>query len=203
MADMAEAFKRAFGDPDPAVVPALPFPDTSFAARIWRTNAAQLGAGWFADRFLYLFGDGLQQLTACLDAWPFLVNPDDDRIIVGRNAYGAIAFLDGATGNRPQLSVLDPLHVDLLTDDGLDLWRFIGQYLPERRIPVFVDDRVYREFRAGGGQLGSDEILAIDVPVTLGGKLEIDNFHVENIIEYYRATGPTYAKGFASARRKR
>jgi hypothetical protein len=61
---------------------------------------------------------------------------------------------------------------------------------------TFTDDKLYRQSRAKGVELGDDEILAIDVPLTLGGKAELDNFHVENIVDHYKATGPFYAKGF-------
>ena len=52
--DMAEAFTKALGKPDPAVPPALRF--ESFNRYIWEENAQKLGAGFFRNRFLYLFG---------------------------------------------------------------------------------------------------------------------------------------------------
>ncbi len=119
-----------------------------------------------------------------------------ERLIVGRNAHGAIAFVDDFATAAPPLYVVDPLNVDLLGEGDLNLFTFIDQYLPENRLPAFTDDELYRQSRANGVELGDDEILAIDVPLTLGGKAELDNFHVENIIEHYKATGPIYAKGF-------
>ena len=88
-------------------------------------------------------------------------------------------------------------NVDLLSDVDLNLFTFIDQYLPENRIPTFTDDTLYRQSRDKGVDLGDDEILAIDVPLTLGGKAQLDNFHVENILAHYQATGPIYANGFA------
>src|SRR3954454_18474880 len=104
MADMAEAFSAAFGKPDPATPPGLHFESDGFHEIMWRRNVDKIGAGWFRDRFLYLFGEGLEPLHACLDAWSFLVPPaTSERMIVGRNAYGAIAFLDDPNGKSPSL----------------------------------------------------------------------------------------------------
>jgi hypothetical protein len=192
MSDVAAAFTRAFGAPQPRVKP-LSFPDRP-AIHVWNHYAPIVGSGWFRDRFLCLFGDMLQPLNACLDAWPFLVPKRDERLIIGRNAHGAIAFVDDFATAAPRLYVVDPLNVDLLSDNDLNLFTFID--LPENRIPVFTDDTLYRRSRDKGVALDEDEILAIDVPLALGGKAELDNFHVEDILEHYQATGPIYAKGF-------
>ena len=195
MADMAEAFSAAFGRPDPAVPPGLEF-TSGFHERVWRLSADKIGAGWFRNRFLYLFGGGLEPLNACLEAWSFLVGPAADRMIVGRNGYGAIAFVDGANGKSPRLYVVDPVTVDVLSEPGLDLWRFIGRYLPENLIPQFLDDELHRRFvNEHHLFLELDLALAIKVPLPLGGKLELDNFSVENIVDYYQSTAKIYEKG--------
>jgi hypothetical protein len=195
LSGIAAAFSATFGAPQPRVKP-LSFPDRP-AIHVWTHYAPIVGSGWFRDRFLCLFGEMLQPLNACLDAWSFLVPKRAERLIVGRNAHGAIAFVDDLATAAPRLYVVDPLNVDLLSDVDLNLFTFIDQYLPENRIPTLTDDRIYRQWRDKGVELGDDEILAIDVPLTLGGKAQLDNFHVENILEHYRATGPIYAKGFA------
>ena len=56
----------------------------------WESNLDEIRGGKYLDRFLWLFTPGLERLNACLEAWPFLVEPCDDRVIIGRNAYGAI-----------------------------------------------------------------------------------------------------------------
>jgi hypothetical protein len=199
--EIGEALRQALGDPDPAVPPGLHFQD-GFQGRVWRLCAEKVGAGWFRDRFLYLFGEGLEALAPCLEAWPFLVPPNADRMIVGRNAYGAIAYVDDANSPQGKLSVLDPLSVSVVTSHGLDLWSFIGRYLPENLIESFLDDSVYREW-AEKSRLGLelDLALAIKIPLTLGGKMEVDNFSVEGIAEYYQTTAPIYANGIAEARK--
>lgn len=192
--DMAEAFTKALGKPDPATSAGLQF--EGFSQRIWEQNAEKLGAGFFRDRFLYLFGEGMAALKPCLDAWSFLIPPNAERMIVGRNAYGAIAFVDNANQVASKLYVVDPLTVDLISDDGLDLWRFIGRYLPENLIENFLADGVYRRWLAENQlALELDMALAITTPLTLGGKMELDNFSVENIVAYYQSTAPIYAKG--------
>ena len=191
--DMAEAFTKALGKPDPAVPPALRF--ESFNRYIWEENAQKLGAGFFRNRFLYLFGGGLETLQPCLDAWSFLIPHNRDRTIIGRNAYGSIVFVDNLDSAKAQLYVVDPLTVSLITDYGLDLWRFIGRYLPQNLIENFLSDGVYRKWLAES-QLGLELnlALAIKTPLSLGGKMELDNFSVEDIVSYYQSTAPIYAQ---------
>jgi hypothetical protein len=201
--DMVEAFKQAFGEPDPAVPPGLQFGD-SFEGHIWRRHAPKLGAGWFRDRFLYLFGEGLEALAPCLEAWSFLAPPNGDRIIVGRNAYGAIAYVDDANSSRGKLSVLDPLSVSVVTTRGLDLWSFIGRFLPQDLIANFLDDSVWRQ-QIAKVPLGLELNLALvpKIPLSLGGKMELDNFAVEGIVPYYQSTAPIYEKGIAEAKKQK
>lgn len=201
--DMDVAFKQAFGAPNPAVPAGLQF-QYSFEGTVWKLNAPKLGAGWFRDRFLYLFGEGLETLAPCLEAWSFIVPPNSNRLIVGRNAYGAIAYLDDANAANSKLSVVDPLSVSVISDYGLDLWRFIGRYLPENLMGNFLDDSVYREWVAESKLgLSLDLALAIKVPLTLGGEMTVDNFSVEGIVDYYQSTAPIYAKGIKEAKKKR
>jgi hypothetical protein len=103
MSLMGDEFKRAMGGPaDPAVEPGLSFSGPGGA--IWDLNQKDLGAGWFKNRFIYMFGPGLEPLKACLDAWSFLVEPKEDRVILGRNAFGAICFVDNVQGASPHWS---------------------------------------------------------------------------------------------------
>jgi len=191
---MSEAFTQAMGRPDPAVPNGLSF--TGFLERVWELNADKVGTGFFRDRFLYLFGEGLEVLRPCLDAWSFLIPPMPNRMIVGRNAYGAIAYVDNPNDTNTRLYIVDPLTVELVTDHGLDLWRFIARDLPQDLLGHFLDDSVYRQFVAKN-QLGLelDLALAIKEPLTLGGAMELDNFAVEDIVGYYQSTAPIYAKG--------
>jgi hypothetical protein len=189
---MAEAFTAAFGSPDPQTEPALTF-ESPFDRAMWSRNAPRVGAGYFRDRFLYLFGPGLEDFRPCLEAWSFLVPKNPDRMIVGRNAYGAIAYLDHPNGDHPRVTIVDPITVSLITDTGMDLWRFIGRYLPEGILTSFLDDRIYREWLSDH-HLFLDPALALTIktPTSLGGKMTLENFSVEDLITYYQTTGEIY-----------
>ncbi len=102
---------------------------------MWASQKEKIGAGFFRDRFLSLFGEGLEHLSACLDAWSFLVPTNDDRLVVGRNAYGAIAYVDDTNGATPRLRIVDPLRVEVIGASDLDLWRFIARFLPAEPAP--------------------------------------------------------------------
>ena len=49
--------------------------------------------------------------------------------------------------------------------------------------------------------LEKDDILAIKVPVSLGGGMKPENFTVEDIFSFYETTAPIYKKAHAQARR--
>jgi hypothetical protein len=201
--DMAEDFTKAMGRPDPSAPSGLHFTGV-YDERMWANVGEKIGAGFFRDRFLYLFGEGLEPLNECLKAWSFLVPANNDRLIVGRNAYGAIAYVDNTNGAKPRLYIVDPLNVALVSEPDLDLWRFIARFLPLNLLPAFTDDLLYREW-LNTTQLGLslDLALAIKLPLTLGGELELDNFSVEGIVEYYQTTAPIYAKGLAEMQKKK
>lgn len=198
-----EKFTAVMGAPDPSAPPGLRFssPGKEF---IWEALHQAIGAGWFKDRFFYLFGEGLEELRPCLDAWPFLVPPGKERMILGRNAYGALFVLEDPNGVGPtsRVHILNPLEVVWWTNPMIDFGGLIGYWFPNKALPFSVlDDSVYQEWqRASGRYLGLDEILAIRTPLPLGGTMSLDNFQVENIVAYYRTTAPIYEKAFAQLR---
>jgi hypothetical protein len=201
MSDIADEFCAAFGKPDPPATAGVHF-QWEFYQVVWDVSAPRTGAGWYRDRFLYLFGEGLEPLRECLDTWSFIVPANGDRMIIGRNAYGAIAYIDDANTSKARVKILDPLNVAILEDNGLDFTSFIGLYLPKNLLPAFLDDSVYREFLDKNElYLDLHDALAIKQPLTLGGKMEIDNFDVEDILAYYKSTASIYAKGFKAPRR--
>jgi hypothetical protein len=64
---MGDLFKKRFGAPSPATENGLHFAE--YGPRFsWEMSHEEIGSGWFLDRFLYLFGDGVDRLAACLDA---------------------------------------------------------------------------------------------------------------------------------------
>jgi hypothetical protein len=40
---------------------------------MWDKLHSEVGAGWYRDRFLYLFGENLEEFRPCVDAWSFLM----------------------------------------------------------------------------------------------------------------------------------
>ncbi|MGZ3418286.1 MAG: hypothetical protein ACXWUG_13405 [Polyangiales bacterium] len=194
MSTMSERFHGAVGTADPATESAIVF--TGPGAKVtWETLGPELGAGWFKERFLYLFGPGLEPLDDCLKAWSFLVPESRDRVILGRNAYGAIVFVDGMNAAKSRVYVVDPIEVQLIGERGMDFIRFFARYIPDDLLGPFLDDSVYRHFvEKKKLHLDPSLCLGIERPVSLGGKMELDNFRVENIVDYYEATGRIYAK---------
>ena len=164
------------------------------------SGSAGIGKATFAFRFArFLFAEGAERLKACLKAWDFLVPPNRDRIVLGRNAHGAILVLhDANDAEKRSVHVLDPFRVLYWTHSDVTLTNLIGTFLPERLIPNFVDDSLYAQWRAANeARLRDDEILAPRKPLGLGGKFDLDNFQREKIVSYYKTTAPIYRKAFA------
>lgn len=160
----------------------------------------EVGAGWFRDGFLYLFGEGLDALHPCLEAWSFVVPPCDDRVIVGRNAYGMLLVLDNpSTPALEKIHVLDPFTVSYAGDSTIQLVSLIGRALPDGELRTFLDDEPYRAWRQEHGvdRLGAQDVLGIKVPQGLGGKLASSNLQLDGIVSYYETTAAIYADAFA------
>src|SRR4051812_21279564 len=105
-------FLKAMGEPSPAAPPGLHFTEPGIEF-VWETFHEVIGAGWYQNRFWYLFGEGLDRLSPCLAAWSFLVPPGPERMILGRNAYGALLVLENpnALGSTSRVHILNPLDV--------------------------------------------------------------------------------------------
>lgn len=168
---------------------------------MWEAFYEEIGAGFYQNRFWYLFGEGLEALAPCLDAWSFLVPPGTPRMILGRNAYGALLVLENPDeiGPSSRVRVLDPLGVVWWGSASIAFANLLGCYLPQKLLPyTFFDDSVYQAWQKSTGRwLEADEILAVRVPLALGGTMTLDNFQVENVHAYYRTTAPIYAKALA------
>jgi hypothetical protein len=194
----------ALGPPAPSAPPGLHFKRAGDQA-IWSDMHAVIGSGWYWNRFLYLFGEGLETLSVCVQEWSFLVPPGPERMILGRNAYGAMLILENPNDMGPdtRVGILNPLEVSWFIDRSLIFGTLIGRGIPQRALPPsFLDDSVYQEWvRYSGRHLEFDEVLGIKVPLPLGGKMSLDNFQVEKLVNYYRSTAPIYAKALASAPR--
>lgn len=194
-------FAKTFGKPDPAAPMGIRF-KISFAQEVWEETARRIGAGYFMNRFLFLFGEGLERLQACLNAWSFLVPPSRDRLILGYNAYGSILVLEDANKPRRSVRVLDPFRVAYWGEGSFNLLNLVSHWLPERQIPHFLDDGLYQSWVKGDEYLPEGYILGAQRPEGLGGGLTEDNVQPEEIVSYYQTTGPLYAKAFVRTGRQ-
>jgi hypothetical protein len=197
MSDLGEHFVEALGRPDPVEPSGLTFPGL-IRQGYWDMFYDQVGAGWFLDRFVYLFGPQAERLQTCLDAWPFLVPPSSDRRILGRNAHGAILVLEDASKVKTRVYLLDPFALAYWTDPLLQLESLLGRFLPDNLLPRFLDRSLYESWRrATDMHLEDDFILAPKTPEGLGGEWSPANFQPENIFDYYESMAPIYAKAYA------
>jgi hypothetical protein len=195
----AEAFKEVFGSAAPQVAPGV-----HFAGGLNRGLGEELinacGAGWFRDGFLYLLGEGLDRLHACLDAWSFIVPSNAKRAIIGRNAYGALLVIDNESEPRiERIFMLDPFTVSYEEVPNTRFVSLIGRALPKGELRRFLDDRAYRAWLDENHieRLEPNHVLGVKVPMDLGGELVASNLQLEDIETYYQSTGPIYADAFA------
>ena len=194
-AGVRDDFVRSFGAPDERATP-LQFSER-FVVDDWQERHARTGAGWFLGRFFFLLGEGLERLTPCLEAWSFLLPPANDRRILGYNAYGAILIMDDEEqdGLVATVRMIDPLNVIVWSNSECVYTTLLNYWLADRALPHFFDTSVYlRWLEQSHRFLADDEILGINAPVSLGGEMTLANFTPMNIVDYYRATGPVYAK---------
>ncbi len=197
-----DAFVAAFGSPDDARPP-VQF-NAPFLQETWLLRQQRTGAGWFLGRFFYLLGEGLERLTPCLDAWGFLLPAASERRVIGYNAYGALLVMDDEleSGIVAPVRLLNPTNLVCWADEECVYTTLLSRWLPDRQLPGFFDMSVYEQWlRHSGRLLEDDEILGIRTPLPLGGSMTLDNFSAMNIIDYYRATGPVYAKAFEQSKK--
>jgi hypothetical protein len=201
MSEAGKAFKSGLGKPDPELPDGLRFGPRGPGA-LWKGLRREIRSGWFQDRFLQLFGEGLTELMPCLTAWSFIVPPSRDRVILGHNAHGALLVLEDASTGKGRVHILDPFRVVYWSHPQLALMSLIALWLPQDQLPHFRDDSVYRAWRGKHGTFLDDgEILAPRVPEGLGGEMTPANFQEEPIIDYYRSSGPIYARAFSKTGR--
>jgi len=203
MSEVGEAFVAGFGRPDPPAPNGIFFP-RPFHARWWSDIHGEIGSGWFMDRFLYLFGEGLDVFLPCLEAWSFVAGAARERMIVGRNAYGALLVAEEPSerGITSPVAMLDPLNVRYWTHPDMVFGNLIGNWLPTRSLPDFFDTSLYDAWRrVTGDELQLSEALAIKEPKPLGGRMEAGNFQIEDVVDYYLTTGPIYARALGESGR--
>lgn len=195
--NVKDDFVTAFGPTD---APAAPLCFTErFLQEAWQRRQHRTGAGWFLGRFFFLLGEGLDRFSPCLDAWSFLLPPASERRIIGYNAYGALLVLEDEMegGMVAPVRLLEPTNVIYWGDPECVYGTLLNRWLPDRILPHFFDTSVYGQWlKTSGRFLGDDEILGIRHALPLGGEMTLDNFTPLNMVDYYRATGPAYAKAY-------
>ena len=199
MSVASEEFIGAFGAPDPATPAGLQLADSGTRS-MWARLHPKIGAGWFRNGFLYLFGEGVDHLQTCLDARSFVVPPGKQRAILGRNAYGAILVLENEGDPDAERGyLLDPFMVAYTEIPRTRFVNIIARALPQNETGLFLDDGAYTDWREENAvdRIGVNDVLGIKVPRGLGGKLEASNLQLDDIENYYRTTAPIYADAFA------
>jgi hypothetical protein len=201
MTEAGERFTNALGRPDPEAGrgPACSDPALRAALEALRDD---IGGGWFKNRFLYLFGDELDALKPCLDAWSFLVRGGSSRrTIIGRNAYGAMLVMEDGNDAR-HVFVLDPFRVAYWSDYGLTLDVLVGEELCEPALLAeFLDDGAYRAWiDQEQVDLEMEDVLGFKAPKALGGTITIGNIEIDGIVDYFEETGAIYAEEFRKLR---
>jgi hypothetical protein len=193
MSDVTMAFIEGLGRPIPRLENGLHFNDPLKQA-LWEQVYAEIGAGWFLDRFVYLFGPGLERLQPCLEAWSFAITPGHpDRMILGRNAYGALLVMEHEGPVDETVSLLDPLTGQYWTDERIGLMNLFGAWLPRGLIPGFLDDRgPHSTWVQAHGPLGDDEVLAPIKPLSRGGPLAAENLERREITAYHRMAAAAF-----------
>jgi hypothetical protein len=198
MSVVGKTFADAFGAPDPATPNGLMFKGTGESLEsTWEFLRPEVGSGWFRDGFLYLFGEGLETLAPCVDAWSAMVPPNPNRMILGRTAYGAIFLLENpGIVDEEQVHVLDAHRGVYWSDPNIMFVNFIGAWLPKGYLPPhLLADKTYQAWRKknGGASVALDQMLA---PKSLIGVLDktpaASALQLENIVDYYRRTASNH-----------
>jgi hypothetical protein len=203
MSDVSSAFIDRFGRPSPRVASGLHFNDP-LKQVLWEQVHADIGAGWFLDRFLYLFGPGLERLQPCLEAWSFIVPPDHpDRMILGRNAYGALLIMEHEGPVDESVHLLDPLACRYWTDERIGLMNLFGTWLPRGLIPGFLDHGPYDSWVRAHGPLREDEILAPTTPLHRRGAMTVENLERREIMAYHRAAAAACSAAITRGAKRR
>ncbi|GAA4016668.1 hypothetical protein GCM10022408_32710 [Hymenobacter fastidiosus] len=184
------AFTHHFGRPDPAVPPGDFFAD-KFDKSLWRMMYDEVGAGWYRNGFLFLFGAELPRLNPVLAEWASLLEPGVERIVIGRNAYGMLLVAEQTTdeGTDAPIGLLDPAAGTYTKQDELDFSSLLGDWLPDNRLPEFLHQDAYDAFRQSGGQLQPNEVLALQ-DLNLG--FVPGNWLTEDLLAYHQRAAARY-----------
>ena len=192
---VVEKFLAGLGHADPELNRGFSFEGHNLAF-FWDELYGKIKAGWFLNRYLCLFGEGVRDFDICLNHWSFLI-PDDnkDRWVIGRNAYGALVVIEEPLkfADVSKIGILDTLTVSYKTSENMTFMNLISYWLPKRHLQPFMSDDLYQTWQKIENQyLQHDQILAIKTPLSLQGEMKIENFQIENIFQYFKSTGLIY-----------
>ncbi len=192
-----EGFLEVFGRPDPAVPCGLEYTDELVADIFTEDLLTPIGAGWFWDRFLFMWGEGLDALEPCVEAWSFMLPPHEEHKILGRNAYGALLLqLEPNDFGQQSIWTLDPLWASCWTDGETEHLRWVYGRAPRLWWRNFFDRSAYDAWLATEPpvRMELEHCLAPKAPLSLGGTMELDNFQLEPIIGHYETRAPIFRK---------
>jgi hypothetical protein len=183
-------FAERFGAPDPAVPSGLTY-TSSMLKRKWESRLfPKIGAGWYWDRFLFLFGEGLDALQPCLDAWAAHLPPADEYQIAGRNAYGTVwveVNPNGSTDER-RVAFLDLHQGKVWQYAQSDLGHCVANVFPQLKVPEFLDRRGFDDWVAAGNDAPRlDQCLA---PKDVGAGMKLANLQLEDIVAAFQSRVP-------------
>jgi hypothetical protein len=195
---VGEQFIAGMGRPNPAAAPGLRFETAERS--FWEMIHEEIGAGFYLDGFVYLFGEGLEDLLPALDAWSFIVPSLSRPMILGYNAYGTLlVLLDRADANS-RIGVLDVGRAVWWNPGTIAFSNLVGTWLPAGLIPHFLDRAAYVAWRnQGGRRLRIGEMLAPTTPPALGGTFVPSALEVTNLAMYCKVTGPIYERALADS----
>lgn len=194
MSTVGDEFIQSIGKPDENIALGFQF-SMEWDQIVLDDVYAEIGAGFFQNKFLYLFGEEVEALNACLAHWDFIFTDNIDRKVIGRNAHGSLLLIENESemGTTASIGYLDLLNCTYSTNPDLDFLSLIGNWLPNDLLGNFREDSVYSTFLERTQlELNPNEILAIKVPHVLGGENTVNNFQIENIFEYHESIARVY-----------
>lgn len=203
MSVAASAFLSGLGSVELAQAHRMQFTEP-FDQMLWNSIYQEIGAGFYKNRFYQLFSAELSAYDDLLKLWHFALPYGSTFKVIGRNAYGALLLLENVEtkGTAAPVRLLNPIVPAYWGDDHCVLMNCIGHWLPQQKIPGFSDSVFYNAYyKVVQKYLDQDEILAIKIPLALGGNIQADNFQPENIFDYYRSAASIYEKIFTKSKK--
>ncbi|MGZ3420794.1 MAG: leucine-rich repeat domain-containing protein [Polyangiales bacterium] len=188
------AARSSLGKPDPKARPLADVPGSPGGQLLVRSIAKDVGAGWFDRGFVYLFGEEVARLSACLDAWKWLLPEHGRRAVLGHNAYGALLVLETSEG-LPVVRILDPVLLTYYAPIRDLLPSFVESRLAKRDLTFFCQRGLHDAWRARTKKrLLDGQMLPVRMPKAEGGLRDANALEPVDIVAHYRATSKAFAR---------